>query len=322
MKGGRPYETNWSRIEVAPQPEYYDDFAELARQVALRYPDVRYYLVWNELKGFWNSSARDWDFTAYTRLYNEVYDALKSVDPDLKVGGPYMIIEGTGTERANSPPTAKPIIQRNLRGLEYWLGNKRGADFIALDRGLRDFHDSTSYSDAELLALTSQYARVVQQVQARTALPIWFVEDGFVGSPDWDLQAVGLASVLLHELRSGVAVSLRWAPQAQPNAPNRGNDQNLFTDTTKPGGGQPLPNYDVYRAFNQTFPPGTTLYKIASSSPDVEALASDSAVLLLNKRPRPVTVGLNGDLLCLGRYDVAVIRIAVGRVADDEPKRC
>jgi hypothetical protein len=200
MKGGRAGETNWSRIEAAPLPEHYSDFAELARQVALRYPDVHYYLVWNELKGFWNATARDWDYVGYTRLYNMVYDTLKSVNPDLKVGGPYFIIAGTGSERGG-PSTAKAIIPRDLRALEYWLGQAHGADFIALDRGVRDYHDSTSYSPSELLALTPQYQRVAQQVQARTTLPLWWVEDGFTGSADWDLQAVGLASILYHELR-------------------------------------------------------------------------------------------------------------------------
>ena len=34
MKGGHPGETDWSQIEVAPLPEHYHNFAELARLVA------------------------------------------------------------------------------------------------------------------------------------------------------------------------------------------------------------------------------------------------------------------------------------------------
>jgi len=48
MKGGKRGQTDWSKLEQAPLPKHYGDFAELARQVALRYPDVKNFLVWNE----------------------------------------------------------------------------------------------------------------------------------------------------------------------------------------------------------------------------------------------------------------------------------
>ena len=52
MKGGQPGETDWSRLEVAPDPAHFADFAELAADVAKRYPQVKHFIVWNELKGF------------------------------------------------------------------------------------------------------------------------------------------------------------------------------------------------------------------------------------------------------------------------------
>ncbi|OLT10047.1 hypothetical protein BJF78_29420 [Pseudonocardia sp. CNS-139] len=57
MKGGEPGETDWSRIEVAPDPAHYADFAALAVDVARRYPQVRHFVVWNELKGFFDATA-------------------------------------------------------------------------------------------------------------------------------------------------------------------------------------------------------------------------------------------------------------------------
>jgi hypothetical protein len=61
MKGGQAGATDWSALTTAPLPEHYRDFAELARQVALRYPDVKYFQVWNELKGFWNDAENRWN---------------------------------------------------------------------------------------------------------------------------------------------------------------------------------------------------------------------------------------------------------------------
>lgn len=46
-------ETDWSKIEYAPLPEHVQDFADLCAQVAKRYPDVKYFQVWNEMKGLW-----------------------------------------------------------------------------------------------------------------------------------------------------------------------------------------------------------------------------------------------------------------------------
>ena len=53
MKGGKAGQTDWNKLEVAPTPNHYADFAQLAKQIALRYPDVQYFQVWNELKGMW-----------------------------------------------------------------------------------------------------------------------------------------------------------------------------------------------------------------------------------------------------------------------------
>ncbi|WP_425585980.1 hypothetical protein [Streptomyces thioluteus] len=50
MKGGRKGRTDWSRLETAPDRRHYGDFARLAGTIARRYPDIRHFLVWNELK--------------------------------------------------------------------------------------------------------------------------------------------------------------------------------------------------------------------------------------------------------------------------------
>ncbi|HZT06136.1 MAG TPA: xylan 1,4-beta-xylosidase [Chloroflexota bacterium] len=305
MWGGPAGTTDWSKLGTAPTPDHYADFAELARQVALRYPDVRYYQVWNEFKGLWNDRLNTWDAAAYTALYNQVYDALKAVDPAIQVGGPYLVIEGTGSRIGFWG--VEPVTRRDLDVIDYWLAHKHGADFIVLDRPVKDVHDPASYTDAQLLQLTEQFEKISGQIHARTSLPIWWAEDYFSGSDNWDLQAVGLASILYHELKGGSAVSLRWEPQSQPNEPFGGDNQNLFSSTLVAGGGQPYPTYNVYRAFHQYFGPGTTLYHATSSSTDVEVLASDSHTMLINKRPSATSIAVNGMGITLSGYEVVVL---------------
>jgi hypothetical protein len=303
MKGGKPGTTDWSQLEVAPRAEHYDDFAELARQVALRYPDVKHYIVWNEFKGFWKPSINNWDYVAYTTFYNKIYDALKSVDPSIQVGGPYLVIEGTGSNHGHWS-AEMPITKRNRIVLDYWLKHKHGADFIAVDRSVKTYHDRANYTDAQYLALTPLYTQVTRQLKQMTDLPIWWAESYFTGRPsNRTFEAAGLASMLYHQLTAGASVSMRWSPQAQPNELV---GQNLFTDTLVEGGGQPLPAYYVYKAFREHFGPGTQLYQSSSSSPDIEVLASATKTLLINKRSTAVRVRLNDQLINLQGYEVRI----------------
>jgi Glycosyl hydrolases family 39 len=300
---------------LPPTPSHYGDFAELARQVALRYRDVKNFMVWNEMKGLWSNSLNNWDYVNYTNLYNAVYDALKSVDPTIKVGGPYLVLEGTGSLKGDWS-TQVPISARNMKVIDYWLQNKHGADFLVLTRRVLDWHDGNPYSQGDLLSLTHLFADTARQVATRSSLPLWWSEDYCAGggrpaynamNEDWAFQAACLGSMLLHELLGGSTVSLRWGAQGEAGSWYGGNDENLFSDTRVIGGGQPFPSYWAYRAFDDYFPPGTTLYRTTSSSPDVEVLASATNTLLINKRSSNVTVSVNGTLVTLDRYSVRVV---------------
>jgi hypothetical protein len=298
---------------LPPTRQHFADFADLARRVALRYPDVRHFIVWNEFKGFWDPTRSNWDYVAYTDLYNQVYRALKSVSRATRVGGPYLVIDGTGSAglgRAGpvEPAAADPITPQNNAVLDYWLAHKAGADFIAIDRKLQSHHDPTVYSSDEYLRLTAWHGRIAQQLRARTSLPIWYVEDYFRDDPDWRFQAAGLASMLVSEVIGGVSTSLRWGPQGSSGSADGGNTQNLFSDTRAPGGGRPFPAFFVYAAFARHFGPGTRLVRARTNSAKVEALASPRVTLLINRTPESLVVGLDGRDVALRPYGVRAVR--------------
>lgn len=309
MKGGQPNTTDWSRIEAAPLPEHYADFAALAKKIAQRYPDVQHYQVWNEFKGLWDAPHNNWDYVRYTELYNAVYDALKSVNPNIKVGGPYLVIEGTGSDKSHNWTTDKPIRARQWEVLNYWLQHKHGADFIVLDRGIKDFHDTNAYTLDERMALTSVFEQIARQVRAKTNLPLWWAEY-YAETPTGNKQALAAlhASVLLHMLKGGTAAALLWQPMETGEV-----EQALFTDARKPGGGRPLPYALVFQAFHDDFGPGTRLYQATSSSPGLEALASATKILLINKRSTPIIVNCEGHRLTLAPYDVRVLPTVRGK---------
>ena len=286
--------------QLPPSPEHIADFAQLARDVALRYRDVKHFQVWNELKGYWDPNRQNWDYAAYTDLYNAVYDALKGVDPTIQVGGPYLVIEGSGD----------PLSDRNMAVIGYWLGHAHGADFISLSHRIVPWDDPTTPANDQVLQSTDQFGLIQRQIRQKTSLPIWWSEDYADAKParlnnaDHNYQAVALASMLYHEEMDGAAASFRFQPQGVAGRPYEGDQESLFSDTRHDNGGKPFPANDAYRFFNQEFPPGTPLYGATSSSPDVEVLASKTDTLLINKRPVPVAVDLDGRTVTLGRYEV------------------
>lgn len=300
MKGGQAGKTDWSKIEVAPLPEHYGDFAALAAQVARRYPDVLHFQVWNEFKGLWDAAHNNWDYVHYTELYNKVYDALKVVNPKIQVGGPYLVIEGTGS-KTGGWETEAPIRARQWEVLDYWLKHKHGADFIVLDRGLITYQDKTPYSEAQKAGLTHWFGDIARQVRARTNLPIWWAEFYSVGDTPAAVAAMH-ASAMLHMLKNGTSVALLWNPMETHEVNNA-----LFSNVRQPGGGLPTPYYAAFRAFHTDFGPGTPLVKAVSASPDIEVLASPKKTILINKRAVPVSVRLNGRLLTLAGEEVRVM---------------
>ena len=188
------------QLELAPTPDHFDDFAELARRVALRYSrpslarPVLHYQVWNELKGFWSRARNNNDYEAYTRLYNLVYDALKGVNPRIRVGGPYLVVEGTGSRVFGKEEpwygVQDPVSARDLETIDYWMAHKHGADFLAVDRGVvNGCRDPNRYTDRQIIALQSWFARVAAVLHRRTRLPVWYSEAYAGGSADPAKQA-------------------------------------------------------------------------------------------------------------------------------------
>jgi hypothetical protein len=300
MKGGESGKTDWSKLETAPLREHYGDFAELARRIALRYPDVEYFQVWNEMKGLWDREANNWDYRGYTEMYNLVYDAIKSVRPEAKVGGLYMVVEGTGTLKDKSWATEAPVRARQWEVIDYWLQHKHGADFLCVDRGLHSKHDPNTYTMAESMALTHWFGDIARQILAKTDLPLWWSEYYAPGEKGSQQLAAMYASVYLHMIRGGSSVALLWNPmEGEIN-------HYLFTSTQTVEGAQPTPHYRVYEAINRHFGAGTALCKANSSSPEVEVLASQRYTMLINKSDRAVPVVVNGEALTLRPYEVRI----------------
>lgn len=302
MKGGTPGRTDWSLLERAPDPEHYDDFAELARRVALRYPDVKYFQVWNELKGFHDARRNTWDIGAYTRMYNKVYRAVKSVRPDAQVGGPYVPVDSWSSARRASHPSHLRgpwgvVDKRALNALTYWLNHNAGADFLVIDM-------STSTNDAGLttdpFTALGKVRAVTRWVQRRTDLPVWVSEwyplpqDRSFGLEKQDaIMSAGLARMAA----DGVSMVLLWGPQ-------RGGPQRCRGCLWTVRGDVPTPTPAFVSSDQIAFllNAGVPTEGVDLRG-DVAVVRSDNAMLSVNMTPRTAIAVHGGNVVRLGPFE-------------------
>ncbi|MFF1452468.1 xylan 1,4-beta-xylosidase [Streptomyces sp. NPDC058274] len=319
MKGGKSGagNTDWSQtaLETAPDRAHYKDFAALAATVAKRYPDVRHFIVWNEFKGFWNDSEARWDYEGYTELYNLVYKALKKVDKDIMVGGPYLVMDSLDPRQSeNASPAVKgawgTMDQRVLDAFAYWNKHKAGADFVVVD--------GSSYTkDDDLLpdefGATEKLTAVGKWVREQTHdLPLWWAEyyvepaDGNDERQGWsETHRVAVqASGMIAMARGGASSGFYWNPEKEQGSGCAGC---LWTPTDRAAGGAELPMLGLISRFSREFPPGTTYETVsvaADDRPNVRVLADDKAVLVVNTLDRSISAKVDGKRFEMAAYQV------------------
>ncbi|MDH2429066.1 xylan 1,4-beta-xylosidase [Sphaerisporangium sp. TRM90804] len=300
MKGGAEGRTAWSKIEVAPRREHFDDFAALAVTVAKRYPTVTHYMVWNEFKGFWDDAHNAWNAEAYTDLYNRVYDALKAVNPKIQVGGPYIPIDShvsTSDGSALKGPWGV-IDRRSLEGVEYWLKHKKGADFVVID-GSSATNDQGVVPD-EFTAL-GKFSAVTSWLRQKSgALPIWWAE-WYVApdSVDWNetRRTAVQAAAMIEFARGGVATALYWNPQTRRGGECPGCMWSA-------GSGDEMPMAGLLSGFTRWFPAEARLIQVEVSDPRVRVLAVENQMIMVNTAGTDVTVTVDGKPFDLTPYAV------------------
>jgi hypothetical protein len=308
MKGGTAGATDWSKLDIAPTADHFQDFAALAKTVAQRYPDVLHYQVWSELKGFWNAGLNRWDYEGYTAFYNLVYDALKSVNPNIQVGGPYVVLDSEADATQMSNPSAVrgvwgTLDQRALDALSYWLDHRRGADFLSVDAGTSS-KDGTLVTDE--FAATAKFADLTAWLRTKTNLPVWWSEWYVVpkAGQAWsgEHRAAIVADALARMATAGSAVALLWQPQADPNGCPFAC---LWTDTHTAGGGKPTALAALWPVLAPWLA-GTAPHAVAASPATVTAFAAGTSLLAINTTATPVTATVLGTNLPLDAYGVVV----------------
>ena len=329
----------WMRVTStdyfsAPQAAYFQAYANYAAAIAARYPQVKYFLVWSEMKGFWNAALNRWDYEGYTKFYNDIYAALKAVSPAIQVGGPYVNMTNFyGTASGGSALTGAygTIKQNALDVVTYWLANNQGADFLVVDGSVMG-NDNTQVP-ADWYAANQYFSDVNAWLKQQSSLPIWWSEyypnpclysgcAPYVAIFDHDQQNTLLSKTLL-SMMPDVSVALKWTPDGEsvtsadlpapyqistgPYA-DMGDQSSVWSDTAAVGGGKGFPFADSLAQLEQYFSPGSTLYSAQVSNGNVAAYATSTAIALVNQTSQDqvvqVTRGASTQTIPLSAYQV------------------
>jgi hypothetical protein len=299
---------NWMKNstgpETAPTPTHYQDFAALAAKIAQTFPQVKYFVVWNELKGFWNPATNNWNIQQYTEMYNDVYRAIKRVRPDAIVGGPYVATPPYAAPRYENLPTTPHgawgyLDQRDLDAIRYWLANKAGAQFIAVDGP--DFPKTGPVTS--LVAATQKYAVVNHWIHQRTSLPIWWMEsqvqpENSRWSPSW-AAAIRIAA-LVQAASSGARAMLQWQPEQGAGMP----DEGLWTATNYADGGKPTVLAHLLPGVLAVLHGPVTL--VPGQRQGVLVASGRGGVIAINATTRPVSTVISGTQATLKPGEVRV----------------
>ncbi|OPF72368.1 xylan 1,4-beta-xylosidase [Streptomyces antioxidans] len=317
MKGGKPGRTDWSQqsLETAPTPEHYEDFATLAGKIARRYPQVRHFIVWNEFKGFYDDAKKRWNYEGYTRLYNLVYRELKKQNPKNQVGGPYVVADSDAPGEDNGADGGDAEVsgpwgtldQRSADAIEHWNEHKAGADFVVVDGSSYTREGDRLIPDA--FGATRKFQDVTRWLRTTTGLPVWWAEwyvepeDGDGAGWGEDRRIAVQATAMMRLARGGAAAAFYWNPETkESDCPGC-----LWRPTELDGGGRALPMMTLLSRFAEEFPPGTAFRSVkvaADDRPNVQVLADDDAVLVVNTLDRPIKAKIDGRSFGMDGYEV------------------
>jgi hypothetical protein len=299
--------------------------------------NVRYFQVWNELKGYYDPVTNAYDDSTspghpnkpdathgYTYMYNMVYDRLMRVADslgiargDVRVGGPYVVMDTWSSANQSNPSTiTKPygtFDQRPLDVVMYWLQHKAGAGFISVDC---DTSNKDGVDIAYASVASEKFADVVQWIRSLDAtqypgaatLPIWLAEWYANPYTDWanhDHSNAIKTVAMMDFLKAGGAVALAWGGEADGRT-----GAGLWTDTVA-GGGKALPFYSSYQDFKRYFAPGTPLYQpTVTPAGLLDTVASASEVMVVNMTPNRVVASIDGTVVTLAPYQVVATHAA------------
>lgn len=296
--------------ESRPKEEYFDDYAKLCATVAKRYPQVKYFQIWNEFKGFWDKDLNGIDIELYIKFYNKVYNAVKEARPDAVIGGFYGTIQGDYTDQYGYKYDASfnPANDNEYWNmLNKWEDGAVGYDFVSCDYGIQAFKNYAKLTKPQVFNNTKNYYYALERMCKETDKPIVMAE--YYGqsraktdeenSPEFEAAVMAMIyKNMLYGVKDRQYTALFWLENPEDIVC-------FFTDTEKADGGQPLPMYYVAEGITSGFTTGNTIIESSSADEEkIEVIASNKKVMAVNKTDSRCVIQYGEKYYELGAYEV------------------
>ncbi|MFO0971140.1 MAG: hypothetical protein U0520_02195 [Candidatus Saccharimonadales bacterium] len=316
-------------IDASVDPWFEDDFAFMAAAVAERYPDVKTFQVWNEMKGYYLSGPNRWDYEQYTSLYNKVYSAVKAARPDAKLGGPYVVMSSWSSSGAASHPATNPACQgswgifdqRDIDVIDYWLQHKTGADYILIDGSTTNRDTNPGFQEFQTKERTDDLRACLDTVITAAPdqlLPIGIAEyypKASSGSFTQQHAAAIIANALGDTIINKYNYVLLWDLMADSCDPldsaglialsTSVNNEDCSNSAQQ---GQPSALAPVLKGIKETFGSNATLYAPQFDTTKVGVFANSEGTMLINKQNSSESAIINGcDPITLSAYEVKFV---------------
>jgi hypothetical protein len=316
MNDGTGDPNNLSAFSQPPSPSHYQDFARLCARIAdAYYPQVKYFTVWSEMRGFYNQNTHSIDAANYTTMYLDVYNAIKAAHPDDMVGGPYATMSSYSTPQSGNTNSTLHgswgyIDAQAQTALSYWLANMHGkADYLAIDGATEIAKQGNTTGLPDAVTASQKYAAVDNWIKAQTNLPIWWMESHIAPMSGWtDAQgaAARIATLILMS-SSGTSVGMQWQPQDQSSGVGGVQawpDEGLWTSVLSAGGGQPTTLGKILPSVLSVISQPITL--VSGQPVGVLVATGSGSAVLVNTNNTASTATLNGTSITLGAGAVEV----------------
>lgn len=295
---------------------------------------VRYFSVWNELKGYLDNGPADMSMNpgsstvgmGYGYFYKRVTETVDLVAARMgitgvKVGGAYVVQRGRSTSASATTAVSGAwgwLDKGGYDAVEQFMANvianNLRLDFISVDgadynKGLAtdgsakpsdwyaadDWVNGQRYHDIHMW-LSKWGKPIIWDEYYRYAAKTIYADVAMRDAYD--------AVLVADFFRTCALDNVQWAFAWTPFSINfNGNRVPGQFDAT----GQLTPYGNMTAQFRKTFPAGTNVYPLSVSNSSVDGLANDTTMWLYNKTAAPLKVALGVDVYELAAYQLRAV---------------
>lgn len=318
---------DWFPVDPGHYDEHGQTIVRVIQESVSRGTPIHAVSVRQELKGQPNRNfGAGGGGQSEVDIYNAIYDAVKSYDPQVQVLGPHLALGGTREIAKRQRPLQWDWDHDYFDG---WLQRAIGWDQIMLDwatvdmnadradEGLRNPDLIATWIGNWKLILDDAYEMMSPYIGANKKNQVGFVEyyPTYVNLSKWNdftenQKAAFEVGTLFQMILGGCYDAFKWQPEGGWDPANGGfNDTFAWFRKTAhnenrndPLSGSPFATGNAVKWVHDAIPLGADVYPVTTDDPRVYGVATDTATLLVNLNSARISAQVEGQAIPMDPY--------------------